>query len=84
MGQTSRTASRARGPDWSELDRNLDKLDRAALKRCIEYQHNRHESPRRQIENMLEDRPWLEAAEFACYSAQMDTFGLRPWMTPPV
>ena len=65
-------------------------VDRDALERAIADALARQKAsnvPRRdgktQIEDMLEDRPWLEVAEFCSYGCQMRSLQLRPWMWPP-
>jgi hypothetical protein len=56
----------------------LPKIDRDALARCMEIaQKDRTLSAR------INGRPWLEAAEAACYSLQYDNLKLLPHQSPP-
>jgi hypothetical protein len=56
----------------------LTKIDRDALARCMEIAEKD-----RKLATRLKGRPWLEAAETACYSLQCDNLKLLPHQSPP-
>ena len=64
-------------PDW--LDRN----NREALTLALEQCRAASKEECRQIDSMVQERGWLEAATFASYSRQIDTLHLKPWQEPP-
>jgi hypothetical protein len=64
-------------------ENDLADHDLKALRECIEIQKKREPDRVEQIESMLRERSWLEAAQFACYSVQMDVLRLKPWESPP-
>jgi hypothetical protein len=49
------------------------------MKQCRSSDRHRSE----QLDSMLQDRPWHQVAEFASYSCQVATLGLKPWQPPP-
>jgi hypothetical protein len=58
--------------------------DRDALERAIAIcRTQKTPEDRRQIEEKLEDEPWIEVAHFAAYSCQCDALHLKPWQSPP-
>jgi hypothetical protein len=61
----------------------LTETDFEAMERAIELYRRRDPASREQIDGMLKDRPWREAAELASYGCQCDRLGLRPWQSPP-
>lgn len=63
----------------------LSTCDRAALTAAVAAARAQDEGRREQIDDFLRDRTrtWQDTAEFAAYSCQMTTLGLRPWQTPP-
>ena len=61
-------------------DDDLDDVDREALERAVAMAM---EGRADQITSMLQDRPWVEVAEFASYHVQMKTLRLCPWQAPP-
>jgi hypothetical protein len=64
----------------AEADLSDDDMD--ALRKCMEIAKR---DPLRveQLESMLEDRPWIEVARFACYCVQGDVLRLKLWESPP-
>jgi hypothetical protein len=64
-------------PDW------LGCNDREALTRALEQCRAASKEECRQIDGMVQERGWMEAAAFASYSRQIDTLHLRPWQEPP-
>jgi hypothetical protein len=61
----------------------LTETDKAALKLAIEIDRKRDHATRRQIDDMLKERPWREVAEFAAYGCQCTALHLKPWQPPP-
>src|SRR5262245_36536850 len=59
---------------------NLDPVDRAALKACIDIMRR---DPERgdQIDSKLR-QSWQEAAHLTCFACQMKTLALKPWQSP--
>jgi hypothetical protein len=53
------------------------------MERAIEVLRARGGEDKRQIEQMLRERPWEEVGRFASYSCQDTALGLKPWMLPP-
>lgn len=58
----------------------LDPVDLEALRRALAIGLREHPQ---QIRAMLDEDGWLEAAEFASYTLQIDALHLAPWETPP-
>ena len=63
-------------------DDDLDPVDREALRRAMRIAMTDPDR-RDQLLSMLVDRPWVEVAAFAAYTAQIDEMDLRPWQNPP-
>jgi hypothetical protein len=61
----------------------LSRIDREAMARAIAQLRRRGGEDARQIERMLQDRPWREVGAFASYSCQDKALHLKPWQTPP-
>jgi hypothetical protein len=58
-------------------------VDFAALKLAMERCRASSEGRSRQLDSMLEDRPWEDVAIFAAYDQQMENLHLKPWQVPP-
>jgi hypothetical protein len=71
-------------PTPSQADEILSPADMDALTRAVEQQRARGGERKRQIEDMLTTRPWLETAKFAAYSLQCSSLALKPWETAPL
>jgi hypothetical protein len=63
-------------------DADYQEHDIEALRMCMEIA-SREPDRAEQLESMLEDRPWLEVAQFACYCVQGDVLRLKLWESPP-
>jgi len=61
----------------------IEPIDQDALARSIEIRRASGPDKREQIEDMLATRTWIDAAEFAAYSCQVDALHLKPWQSPP-
>ena len=61
---------------------DLDAADRDALERCIKIA-KRDRLSAEHLESKLKDAPWIEVAEFASYSCQIDALNLKPWESSP-
>ena len=59
-----------------------DSTDLAALRRAFELA-SRDPERREQLQAMLRDGGWLEAAKFASYHCQCRSLSLRPWEHAP-
>jgi hypothetical protein len=57
----------------------LTKNDRDALQLAIKHCRAHDKASRAQINDMLKDRPWIEVAEFASFSAQTDSLDAAPF-----
>jgi hypothetical protein len=62
---------------------NRLQVDREALRRAVELMRAEGGDRREQIEGMLRDDPWQEAARFAAYHRQVNSLHLLPWQSPP-
>ena len=62
---------------------DLDDGARDALQRAMEIAQ-RDPLSAKHLRSKLEDQPWREVAEFAAYSCQIESLGLKPWQSPPV
>ena len=62
---------------------DLDDVDRDALQRAMEIAQ-RDPLRAEHLRSKLEDEPWIEVAEFAAYSCQIESLSLKPWQSPPV
>jgi hypothetical protein len=76
------------GTTTIEIPDGLDPVDRAALELALAKARasgkTRADKARAaQIDEMLEERGWQEAAEFAAYGCQFRSLKLRPWQEPP-
>jgi hypothetical protein len=61
----------------------LSDADRAALELAIEIDRKRSPGDRQQIDDMLRERPWVEAATFAAHRCQETALHLKPWQCWP-
>jgi hypothetical protein len=61
----------------------LDRHDRIALKLAMEKCCALGREREDQIAAMLEDRSWVDVAEFAARVCQMESLHLEPWRMPP-
>ena len=59
-----------------------DDVDRDALERCMKIAQ-RDPLRTEHLRSKLEDEPWIEVAEFASYSCQIESLSLKPWQSPP-
>jgi hypothetical protein len=66
-----------------EIPDGLDPADMVALQLAIVKARAGNKQRARQLDEMLTDRGWLAAAEFAAYCCQFDTLHLKLWQTPP-
>ena len=66
-----------------KLPDGLDPADLEALRLAFAQSRASSKARAQQVDEMLEERSWQEAAEFAAYDRQIDNMGLRPWETPP-
>jgi len=62
---------------------DLSPADMDALTRAVAEQRARGGERKRQIENMLATRTWVEAAKFAAYSQQNLHLQIKPWEVVP-
>jgi hypothetical protein len=62
---------------------DYDAVDIAALRRCVAMMRAESLSRRQQIEIMLTQEPWIDAARHAAYHCQMKNLNLPPWQQPP-
>jgi len=63
-------------------DDDLAEHDLKALRECMEIA-SREPDRAMQLQSMLEDRPWAEVAQFACFCVQGDALRCKPWESPP-
>jgi hypothetical protein len=61
----------------------MKRVDMEALRRAIAMPRASDPLRDQQIASMLEEREWLEVAEFAAYCCQTEALNLRPWQPPP-
>jgi hypothetical protein len=61
----------------------LSDADKAALELAIEIDRKRSPGDRQQIDDMLRERPWVEAATFAAHRCQETALHLKPWQCWP-
>ena len=61
----------------------MQKHDRAALTLALEKCRNEFPGRAGQIDAMLREDGWEEAATFAAYHCQNDSLNLLPWESPP-
>jgi hypothetical protein len=66
-----------------EVPEGIDPIDLAALKMAFDQCRASDKRRAKQLEEMAEERGWIEAAEFAAYNRQIATMRLRPWQEPP-
>ncbi|MHC2412883.1 hypothetical protein ACVJGC_005474 [Bradyrhizobium diazoefficiens] len=66
-------------------DYNLTSADRAALQLALDTILTDTRDPDRieQVQSMVAEDGWYEAATFAAYSLQTKNLALRPWESPP-
>ena len=62
--------------------RGLANIDRDALERCMKVA-GRDPERAEHLTSKLKDEPWIEVAQFAAYSVQIDALALKPWQDPP-
>lgn len=60
-----------------------NRIDRDAFERAIEHLRRRGGEDQRQIESMLQSRPWERVGAFAAYSCQCEALRPRPWQPVP-
>jgi len=58
-------------------------IDREAFERAIEMARRQDPATRTQIDEMLKERSWLDAARQAVYSCQFHSLHLKLWQPPP-
>jgi hypothetical protein len=63
--------------------KDLDPVDLEALQRAIAQYKARSAAQAQHLADLLKDRSWLEVAQTAVYSEQIDALHLRPWEPPP-
>jgi hypothetical protein len=66
-----------------EVPDGIDPVDLEALKLAMEQCRVSSRARGRQLDAMLEDRPWEEVAQFAAYDRQIANLRLKPWQEPP-
>jgi hypothetical protein len=66
-----------------EIPPGLSEADLAALKLAFAKSVASSKARAKQLDEMVKDRGWLEAAEFAAYGCQIDSMRLKPWQEPP-
>ena len=66
-----------------EFPDGLDPADLEALRLAFARSRASSKARARQLDEMLEERGWQEAAEFAAYGCQFRSLKLRPWQEPP-
>lgn len=66
-----------------DIPAGLDEADLAALRLAFARSHASSKLRARQLDEMVKERGWQEAAEFAAYDCQFDSMQLRPWQDPP-
>jgi hypothetical protein len=61
----------------------MNGTDHDALARALVACRAESTARAKQLDSMLQDRPWETVAAFAAYSAQTGSLGLMPWQDPP-
>jgi hypothetical protein len=61
----------------------MRRIDRAALKRALVMARAESPAQAQQIDDMLRERGWQRATEFAAYCCQCTSLRLKPWQAPP-
>ena len=62
----------------------ISAVDRDALQRSLIACRAESRARSRQIDAKLRHEPWERVAQFASYSAQIESLGLSPYQDPPV
>jgi len=62
---------------------DLNEIDAAALRRCVEIQLAPGNEDGPFVRHMLRTRPWVEVALWCSHHCQYWALGLRPWGPPP-
>ncbi len=82
--EESRRAAERRSAEYATRTAELEPVDRAALELAMkQILEGRDPGRVEQIHAMLEDRCWLEVAEFCSYVRQCRSLGLMPADSPP-
>jgi hypothetical protein len=63
--------------------RAMTRKDRDALTRALAMAKTLDPAIANAVEAMLRTQSWQEAAECACFHAQVKSLKLRPWQAPP-
>jgi hypothetical protein len=65
------------------VPKKIKKIDREAMKLAIEMVRKRGGADKRQIEEMLRERPWEEVGDFAAGCCQERRLRTKPWQPTP-
>jgi hypothetical protein len=66
-----------------EFPDGLDPADLEALRLAFAQSRASSKARAEQLDEMVEERSWQEAAEFAAYGQQIGNMGLQLWDVPP-